>query len=121
MKFAGFFALAIVAFSFILQQVLAVTSCSCNGTVHPVVGDMCICGQCDLIVPAYNTYIQQCPDSKFADLERYFGMHCKNVENTEDCEFFKKLPGEITDAYKRCKDDFDSIHDDCENCAGCSF
>ncbi|KAK4510718.1 uncharacterized protein ATC70_005151 [Mucor velutinosus] len=116
---AGFLAMWAII-STLSVQVLAVTSCSCDGVAAPLLNDMCVCG-CELIKKAFATYSQECPAQQLADLDAQFALYCKGVENTEDCEYFKKLDGKVTDLYKRCKDDLDSIHDDCEECKGCSF
>ncbi|KAI8988541.1 hypothetical protein BDF20DRAFT_833385 [Mycotypha africana] len=95
--------------------------CSCNGTITTRFDDMCICNGCQSIKVAYIGYLRQCPPEKTTKLNSIFAQKCQGIENTEDCEYFKRLPGKIRDDYKRCKDDLDSVHDDCENCAGCSF
>lgn len=97
------------------SQVAAVTSCDCNGVPSPLYGDICICG-CQSIKTAYADYAQECPVVQLAQLDAYFAAYCKGVENTEDCEYFKKLPGETTDLYKDCRDKLDSVKDDCEEC-----
>ncbi|CAO3622784.1 unnamed protein product [Mucor hiemalis] len=48
------------------------------------------------------------------------------VENTEDCEYFKKqenVPGheKLPDQFKKCRDIFDSISDDCEEAEQCCY
>jgi hypothetical protein len=101
-------------------QVLAVTTCVCDGVIAPILNDMCVCG-CETIKKAFITYSNECPADSLAILDALFAVNCQGVENTEDCEYFKKLDGKITDFYKQCKDNFDSIHDDCEECKGCSF
>lgn len=93
----------------------AVTSCACNGATTPLYGDMCICG-CPAIKSAYITYTKECPIATLAKLDAQFSAKCKGVENTEDCEYFKKLPGKTTDLYKSCRDKLDSVKDDCEEC-----
>lgn len=103
---------AIATFS---SQVFAVTSCVCNGVASPLYGDMCICG-CKVIKDAYAQYTKECPITTLAQLDAEFAVRCKGVENTEDCEYFKKLPGETTDLYKDCRDKLDSVKDDCEEC-----
>lgn len=97
--------------------------CLCNGVPRPVVlRDVCLCGDCKKIQTTIDTYTDSCPDSKFYEFNKGIEANCQGIENTEDCEFFKKSPGDITDAYKRCRDDLDSIKDDCENCSGeCSI
>lgn len=115
----GLFALCALI-SALSIQVLAVTTCVCNGVIAPVLNDMCVCG-CEPIKKAFATYSQGCPADQLANLDAQFAVNCQGVENTEDCEYFKKLDGKVTDLYKQCKDDLDSIHDDCEECKGCSF
>lgn len=115
----GLFALCALI-SALSIQVLAVTTCVCNGVIAPVLNDMCVCG-CEPIKKAFATYSQECPADQLASLDAQFAVNCQGVENTEDCEYFKKLDGKVTDLYKQCKDDLDSIHDDCEECKGCSF
>lgn len=99
------------------QQIIvnAVTSCSCNNITTPLYGDMCICG-CQSIKDAYVEYTKECPIITLAQLDAVFAVQCKDVENTEDCEYFKKLPGDTTDLYKSCSDKLDSVKDDCEEC-----
>ncbi|KAI8644636.1 hypothetical protein BD408DRAFT_430372 [Parasitella parasitica] len=113
------FALGALA-SVLFAQVSAVTTCTCNGVATPVLNDMCVCG-CEPIKKAFFTYSKACPAEQLASLDAQFAVHCKAVENTEDCEYFKKLDGKVTDLYKQCRDDLDSIHDDCEECKGCSY
>jgi hypothetical protein len=103
-----------------MHQALASDPCVCNNVTTPLLVDMCCCG-CARIKTAFETYTKECPMEKLTDLDKQFDKHCKKVENTEDCEYFKKLDGKVTDLYKRCKDDLDSMHDDCEECKDCTI
>lgn len=117
----GYLAICAFLFSILsIHQVAAVTSCACKGIPTPLLNDMCVCG-CEPIKSAFVTYTKECPPALIANLEAYFAYYCKEEENTEDCKEFKALDGKITDIYKKCRDDLDSIHDDCEECKGCSF
>jgi hypothetical protein len=94
--------------------------CFCSGKPTLLVGKFCDCG-CEKIKPAFDIYTKSCPESKFYQFNIGIAANCRGVENTEDCEFFKKSDGKLTDAYKKCRDDLDSIKDDCENCKDCSI
>lgn len=103
--------------------------CLCNGVPTPVLfGDLCLCG-CELMKSSIDAYSNDCPDSKFYEFNKGIEANCKGIENTEDCEYFKKFPDnaaneadkKIPDAFKKCKDNLDSIKDDCENCKECTI
>lgn len=94
--------------------------CNCPADKTPVMfAGLCICGSCAKVSDGITVYNKQCPDSKFSEFNAGLAKECKGIENTEDCEFFKKSPGALTDDYKRCRDMLDSIQDDCENEAAC--
>lgn len=94
--------------------------CKCPiGQTATKFAGLCICGDCGKVSPGVKSYNTACPDSKFAAFNKGLEKECKKIENTEDCEFFKKSPGALTDDYKRCRDQLDSIMDDCENDAKC--
>lgn len=94
--------------------------CKCpTGQTSTMFAGLCICGDCGKVSPGVKEYNKSCPDEKFAAFNLGLEKNCKKIENTEDCEFFKKSPGALTDDYKRCRDQLDSIMDDCENDAKC--
>ncbi|KAG2197332.1 hypothetical protein INT47_012762 [Mucor saturninus] len=94
--------------------------CKCPAGQTPTMfAGLCICGDCGKVSPGVKSYNTSCPDEKFAAFNLGLEKECKEIENTEDCEFFKKSPGALTDDYKRCRDQLDSIMDDCENDAKC--
>lgn len=103
-------------------------TCECDNGARPVLFEgLCRCGTCEKVDEPINTYIKQCKKDaaldEFADaLIRY----CSNEENTEDCEYFKKeenVPGheELPDKFKKCRDIFDAIGDDCEDAKECCY
>ncbi|KAI9246560.1 hypothetical protein EDC94DRAFT_627139 [Helicostylum pulchrum] len=99
---------------------LQLLQCNCPADKTPVMfAGLCICGSCAKVSDGVTVYNKQCPDSKFTEFNAGLTEKCKEIENTEDCEFFKKSPGNLTDDYKRCRDMLDSIQDDCENEVGC--
>ena len=102
-------------------------TCECkNGATPVTLYGMCLCGECPKVDAPIQSYAEDCKSEKQTDFGLALEKYCKKEENKEDCPFFddfrKKEGGEhIEDTFKKCKDVFDSILDDCENEKECCF
>ncbi|KAI8328930.1 hypothetical protein EDC96DRAFT_529962 [Choanephora cucurbitarum] len=109
----------------LVVQATEMPPCVCGGVQKAYLGDICNCGcvkevdKGDYIESAWLTYVQVCNPAYIAALTAYFELD--NTTNIEDGERFKNATDDVTDLWKQCKDDLDSIFDDCENCgANCT-
>lgn len=102
-------------------------TCECAGGVQPyLLLDLCKCGECAKVDKPMEDYVNTCRIESYLTFEKDLAKECTGIENTEDCEFFKatenKRGGKIlTEGFKKCRDVFDSIGDDCEEAEKCCY
>lgn len=103
-------------------------TCECKNGAKPVLFDgLCRCGSCPKVDSPIEQYKEQCKNNAALDnFTNALALFCSKVENTEDCEYFKKeenVPGheKLPDMFKKCRDIFDSIADDCEDAENCCY